>query len=116
MSVYVLHDKKMDRLLKDVSLIINATPVGMWPHVDAMPIHRLDFITPETTVFDMVPRPFQTQLLKEARSRGAKVISGLRMLIGQAIASDEIWLSRKCPETLYEDLYHTMIQRMEKDG
>ena len=116
MSVHALHEKKINQLLKDVRLIINATPVGMWPHVDAMPIHRLDFITPETTVFDMVPRPFQTRLLKEAKSRGAKIISGLRMLIGQAIAADEIWLNRKCPETIHEDLYHTMIQRMEKDG
>jgi shikimate dehydrogenase len=71
-------------------LLVNATPVGQWPRVDevllgAGQLHR------GQAVFDMVYHPDDTQLLQRARSLGCRVISGLDMFVGQALASLELW-------------------------
>ncbi len=71
-------------------LLVNATPVGLWPRVDevllgAGQLHR------GQAVFDMVYHPDDTQLLQRARSLGCRVISGLDMFVGQALASLELW-------------------------
>ena len=62
----------------DVDALVNATPVGMVPHMDALPfdLSRLRV----RVVFDMVYHPLETRLLADARSRGLTTISGLEML------------------------------------
>jgi shikimate dehydrogenase len=72
-------------------LIVNATPLGMYPDIDRCP--DLDFTTlsPETVVFDLIYNPEETKLLAAARARGCGVRNGLDMLIRQAEASWDIW-------------------------
>jgi len=111
-----LENDDLERFIHGKTILINATPMGMWPHVDESPLKRPDLITPETTVFDMVPRPIHTKLLLDARSRGAKTISGLRMLVAQAVAAEEIWLDRRFENKLNTDLFEYMINEMENDG
>jgi shikimate dehydrogenase len=102
--------------LKHSDLLINATPVGMWPKVDQSPIPHADWIMPSSWVFDMVPNPVETMLLRQAKSRGAATISGLVMLVAQAIAADEIWLGRRLPETLHADVFTHCMKFMEAHG
>ena len=102
--------------LKDSELLINATPVGMWPQVDQSPIPHAEWIMPSSWVFDMVPNPVETMLLRQAKSRGAATISGLVMLVAQAIAADEVWLGRKLPETLHADVFTHCMKFMEAHG
>ena len=102
--------------LKHSDLLINATPVGMWPKVDQSPIPQADWITPSSWVFDMVPNPVETLLLRQAKSRGASTIPGLVMLVAQAIAADGLWLGRKLPETLYADVFTHCMKFMEAHG
>jgi shikimate dehydrogenase len=99
--------------LPDADLLINATPVGMHPKTDHSPVTRPDLIPPTATVFDMVYRPLKTKLIGQAESRGAHTLSGLRMLVAQACAADEIWLNRNLPEGLVETIWQTMKQQME---
>lgn len=72
------------------SLLINACPVGMYPKVDAMPCSPavLDGIS---YVFDAVYNPSETLLAKTAREKGAKAMTGMAMLVLQAVAAHEIW-------------------------
>jgi shikimate dehydrogenase len=78
-------------------LLVNATPVGMWPRVERsvwpdeapMPAHL--------TVFDLVYNPLETKLQRQARASGAAAIHGLGMLVRQGALAFEMWTDEKAP-------------------
>jgi shikimate dehydrogenase len=82
---------------EDASLLINCTPVGMWPHDDASPLPAGFALHPGLAVMDMVYRPQQTALMHQARDAGTKIVSGLEMLVHQAAAAFERWTGVKPP-------------------
>jgi 3-dehydroquinate dehydratase/shikimate dehydrogenase len=84
----------------DVDAVINATPVGMAPHSDALPadLARLRV----RVVFEMVYYPPETRFLAEARGRGLTTISGLEMLVAQGARQFEIWTGQAAPRALME--------------
>ncbi len=84
----------------EVDAVINATPVGMYPHVDALPIDLARLRV--RVVFEMVYYPTETRLLAEARSRGLITISGLEMLVAQGARQFEIWTGQAAPRALME--------------
>lgn len=77
-------------------ILINATPVGMEPQSDNIPLDP-ELLSRYQVVMDIVYRPLETRLLREARSRGCRVIDGLRMLIHQGAAQFELWTGRPAP-------------------
>ncbi|MGB8993485.1 MAG: shikimate dehydrogenase [Desulfobaccales bacterium] len=78
------------------TILVNATPVGMAPDLEGIPINP-DLLTRFATVMDIVYLPLQTRLLKEAQARGAATIDGLQMLIHQATAQFELWTGLEAP-------------------
>lgn len=74
-------------------LIVNATPVGTYPHVLEYPVIPYQFFTPEHLAYDLVYNPGQTLFLKQAGDYGAVTINGLSMLQLQAEKSWEIFMS-----------------------
>ena len=74
-------------------LLVNATPVGMQPQIDRTPL-AAEHLDPAATVFDLVYRPLETRLLREARARGCRTQDGLDMLIHQAVEQVRIWSGR----------------------
>jgi len=74
--------------LKDYDIIVNATSVGL--KNEPSPI-SLESIKPETIVYDIVYMPMNTDFLKKAKKKGAKIIYGYEMLLGQAVRAFEIW-------------------------
>jgi shikimate dehydrogenase len=78
------------------TILVNATPVGMEPQVDAIPVNP-DLLGRYFLVMDIVYKPLETRLLREARARGAATIDGLQMLIHQATAQFELWTGRSAP-------------------
>ncbi|HMD95886.1 MAG TPA: shikimate dehydrogenase [Terriglobia bacterium] len=84
----------------DVDAVINATPVGMTPQVDARPID-LSRVRARV-VFDMVYHPLETRFLTQARGRGLITISGLEMLVAQGARQFEIWTGSTAPRALME--------------
>ena len=80
----------IDALDGRFSLLINGTPVGMYPNTDACPVPPalLDGVD---TVFDCVYNPSETLLLRHARERGVKAVGGMEMLVWQAAIAHEIW-------------------------
>jgi len=67
------------------------------------------------TIFDMVPNPVYTTLLRQAKRRRVNIICGLTMLVSQALAAQEIWLDQKLPDILFEKLWSYIIDKMSKE-
>jgi len=84
-------------LISRVGLIVNATPVGMAPQVDAAPELPYDALTPGHRLMDLIYNPDRTQFLKEGARRGARILNGLPMLREQAEASWRIWCGATLP-------------------
>jgi len=78
-------------LLQKYNLIINTTPLGMYPQVGEAPELPYESITGRHYCYDLVYNPQQTLFLQQAADRGAKVLNGLPMLHGQAEAAWNIW-------------------------
>ncbi len=79
---------------RDVDIIINTTPLGMFPNNFACPIDIADF--PKLSgVIDAVYNPLKTQLICDAKRRGIKAEGGLYMLVAQGVAASEIFLDKK---------------------
>jgi 3-dehydroquinate dehydratase/shikimate dehydrogenase len=74
-------------------VVINCTPIGMHPKVDESPVHH-SFLAPNMIVFDTVYTPETTLLLREAKGRGCKTISGVEMFIRQAARQFELFTQR----------------------
>lgn len=78
-------------IIKSHELIINTTPLGMYPHLGEMPEIDFNQISKEHIVFDLIYNPEETLLLKLAKSKGTKIINGFDMLCYQAEESWRIW-------------------------
>ena len=75
---------------KSYDLLINATPVGMYPKVDSCPVSD-DIIKRAKAVFDIIYNPGETLLLRKAREMGIKTAGGMAMLVWQAVSAHRIW-------------------------
>ena len=82
--------------LADSDVLINATSVGMKPNANQTPVAP-EWLKPDLAVMDIVYNPIETKLAKDAKAAGAKVVSGVEMLIYQGAASFEIWTACKAP-------------------
>jgi shikimate 5-dehydrogenase len=87
---YAELDKDLIRLHK---IIINCTPLGMFPNVDECPPLPFEYLTPSHLLFDLIYNPNETLFLQKGKSQGAKTKNGLEMLQLQAEKSWEIWNS-----------------------
>ncbi len=84
----ILDQKEIET--KTFDIIIHTTPLGMYPDQDKTPLPDYPF-QKNQVVFDMVYNPLHTKLLIDAKSKGAKIISGLEMFIGQGLRQIELW-------------------------
>jgi len=78
-------------ILTDHLLIVNASPVGTFPHIAECPAIPYQFLTPKHLLFDVVYNPYETLFLDRGKEMGAIGLNGEKMLLGQAIAAWEIW-------------------------
>ncbi len=78
-------------MMQEHLIIVNATPVGMYPHVEDSPEIPYEFLTSRHICYDMVYNPEETRFMAQAASRGATVKNGMDMLIRQAELSWHIW-------------------------
>lgn len=85
---------KDEELFQQYELIINTTPIGMFPRVDDGPPIPYESFHEEQYVFDLIYNPEKTFLLSEAEKRGAKIKNGAEMLELQAERAWEIWNSQ----------------------
>ncbi len=81
----------------NVQLIINTTPVGMFPNVDQSPLPAKTSLSKETMIYDLVYNPRETKLIRDARLHGLQATTGLGMLIEQAALAFELWTGHNPP-------------------
>lgn len=79
------------RIPPDTDIVVNATSIGLFPDVDAQLQLDWETVTPSMVVADVIPNPPRTHLIKEAASRGCKVIDGLGMLVNQGVIGIRYW-------------------------
>ena len=80
-----------EELIADTDIIVNTTPLGMFPNTDSAPALPYSALSAKHTLFDCVYNPRLTKFLQLGAERGAKTIDGLTMFYAQAEASWEIW-------------------------
>lgn len=78
-------------VMQEHLIIVNATPVGMYPHIEESPEIPYEFLTSRHICYDMVYSPEETRFMAQAASRGATVKNGIDMLVRQAELSWHIW-------------------------
>ena len=86
----------LKELLRDVDVLINTTTLGMHPNIDAT-IATAKELHSGLTVFDIVYNPLETRLLREAKTAGAKTISGVLMLVYQGAEAFKLWTGVEPP-------------------
>lgn len=89
----------LSSLLPAADLLVNTTPVGMSPHVNASPVDQalMQKLKADAIVYDLIYTPSPTQFLKLAQAQGATTIDGLEMLLQQGVAALKIWLQQPVP-------------------
>lgn len=96
-EVYGWTSSEFRRALKDVGVVVNCTPLGMWPHVESSPWPDEVPLPEEVRLYDLVYRPPHTAFLRLAERHGNPRANGLGMLIEQAALSFELWTGVKAP-------------------
>jgi shikimate dehydrogenase len=91
-----LSSRTLAESLDGADILVNTTSVGMLPDIDSTPVPE-NLIKSGLIVVDIIYNPLQTRLLKEAEKKGARVISGIEMLIWQGALAFELWTGKKAP-------------------
>lgn len=95
--------EEVNRLHTDATVLINTSPIGMYPKADAAPIDLTPF-TKLTAVVDVIYNPEVTRLLAQAKSRGLIAVNGLEMLVAQAFYAIQHFLDTKLEEARIEEV------------
>lgn len=90
---------ELEGMIPRTGLLINATPMGMYPKVDQLPVSEemIGRIQPQTVVYDLIYTPKPTLFLDKAQRNGATIVDGLEMLVQQGAKALEIWLNQAVP-------------------
>ncbi len=94
LNVDYFHLSEYNKIQCDI--LINATPIGMTPDIDNMPVPET-VLNKDMVVMDVVYNPLKTKLLKEAEEIGCKTVDGVSMFVYQGVAQFESWTQTKAP-------------------
>ena len=95
-------EKELGNAIAGAELLVHTTRVGMHPTPDAMPPVPLEAFHPNLLVYDLVYNPVETRLIQEARRRGCRTLTGVKMLVYQGAAAFERWTGLWPPTELME--------------
>lgn len=98
------------RFHSDAQIIVNTTPVGMFPNMDASPLDLAPFTSCEA-VLDVIYNPAETKLTAQAKSLGMKAATGLTMLVAQAKYACDYFLDRR----LEDSLISKIVEELENE-
>jgi shikimate dehydrogenase len=91
----IQYDKITPEVVKEYNVIVNCTPVGMFPHTDECPPLPYEAMDHHTILYDLIYNPDQTLFMRRGAEYGADVKNGLEMLLLQAFVSWEFWNGRE---------------------
>lgn len=101
-NVEMISYKELEGIKGDI--IINSTPLGMYPKVDASPVNE-DILRNFNILVDLIYNPIETKFLEMGRKLGKQTVGGLYMLIGQALKAQEIWQQRPIDKEIIKEIY-----------
>lgn len=87
----ITYEDVTPELIQEYNVIVNCTPVGMYPHTDECPDLPYESMDGHTLLYDLIYNPDETLFMKRGKENGAVVKNGLEMLLLQAYASWEFW-------------------------
>lgn len=90
----LLYEEITPDVMREYSVIVNCTPVGMYPSIDTAPNIPYELVTKKHLLYDLLYNPDETLFLKWGKERGAVVKNGLEMLLLQAFESWNFWQSK----------------------
>lgn len=99
--------------LRDVDIIVNCTPLGMFPVIDNCPLNESNLIDCKYLI-DIIYNPKETLLIKKYKAKGTKTVNGLTMLITQAIKSEEIWHEKNFNKENFDYIYEKISKKLYK--
>jgi shikimate dehydrogenase len=99
--------------LRNADILINATPIGMYPNTNESLIPKSN-LHQNLLVFDLVYNPRPTKLLKDAKEVGCRTLDGLTMLVYQGCGSFKIWTGRQAPEQIMKEAAEKGLEAMTR--
>ncbi len=87
----IRYDELTGAMLQQIKLLVNTTPLGMYPETEVCPDIPYQYLTDEHLLYDLIYNPDETLFMRLGKERGATVVNGLAMLEQQAEKSWEIW-------------------------
>lgn len=85
------YQKLTPEIMKEYTVIVNCTPLGMYPHTEQCPDIPYDLLTPNHLLYDLIYNPDITLFMRKGMDKGAVTKNGLEMLLLQAFAAWDIW-------------------------
>lgn len=104
----LIDDTTLPRVVGDSQILINATPVGMYPNIDQS-IVPPELLHDGLGVMDIIYNPLSTKLLTDAKEKGLVTVSGLEMFVNQAVIQFESWTGCTAPKDAMRDV---VLQRL----
>lgn len=93
--------------LKQQDLLINCTPIGMYPNINNSPVEE-EVLKNYDVAIDLIYNPTETVFLRYAKNNSIKAIDGLYMLVAQAVKSQEIWNNIKIEDRVIREVYDVL--------
>ena len=87
----ITYEEITPKIMSQYTVIVNTTPLGMFPNVNTCPNIPYEELTPDHVLYDLLYNPDETLFMKKGKERGATVKNGLEMLLLQAFAAWQIW-------------------------
>ena len=87
----ITYEEITPKVIEQYTVIVNTTPLGMYPNVNACPDIPYDLLTSDHLLYDLLYNPDETLFMRKGKEKGAVVKNGLEMLLLQAFAAWEIW-------------------------
>lgn len=107
-KVKIIDYKELEKISGDI--LINTTPVGMYPSVPRSPVN-IDVVKNFSVLVDLIYNPKLTEFLKIGEELGKQTCDGLYMLVGQAVKSEEIWNEREISIEVINKIYEELQEQ-----
>lgn len=104
----------MNEITGNYDLVINSTPVGMYPKVENCPLTD-EVVSNCGAVFDAIYNPIETELVKKFKAQGKKAVGGIAMLVLQAVKAHELWDGDTYTNEEINEIIKQSSEKVEKD-
>ena len=106
-------DDRLPAAIAEAALVVNTTPAGMTPNIDALPVPSGIRFSNHQIIFDIIYTPIETALLRKAKAEGAATINGVEMFVHQGAMAFELWTGKKFPiDTARRAVVHALTARI----